>query len=642
GGTHVQDIGYSCTIIDDYCTKNMQQIQDLTLQKMQQWIDPIFSVPDRVEITDNVGQRPQLFDPNVRSSVPVNVNSYAPPTRAKRSAEVAQSSYESGVKRSSRWIGRGHQDPLIEFNAEQLDESELIGESWFEQTFDHFNVNEDRTFMQKWFYNYKFGTQEGPNFLLVGGEGVFQTDVWVKTESAPWLTYAKEVGANAFLLQHRYYGDSILGTNDLQYLTSAQMLYDIATFIKTQQVKNNRTGPWITFGGSYPGGLAIWARQWFPDLILGAVGSSVPVVAKNDNYEYLEVVDDVIHRQSKKCADGVADSFNSFRNLAQTPEGRATIQEKFNLEPAWTSDPNDTIAALDMSNVYYHLYAPFQDVVQYNDVASQRVASVCAFFESDAFEDSLDALSLLTYHINGNDSISSSYEADVQIMIDMIPFVDGHDLDTYSTDDLVGVLWTWQTCNEFGYYQTTDYADGIFGAHLPLNFFIGVCERMFGIGMDEITDRVARTNYQYGGRDRLSATNLMLTNNDGDPWHLLGVLEQGDLDKSVVPFVIRGTSHVADMLPATPADPPTLTQARQITLDNIKKWLAPQPTSTQAPVVTTTSGVTHPQATTKTSEETTTQTTTTTTTLSPTTTSVAMCASPVAAMIVLMCFNMLF
>ncbi|GMS95468.1 hypothetical protein PENTCL1PPCAC_17643, partial [Pristionchus entomophagus] len=46
-------------------------------------------------------------------------------------------------------------------------------------------------------------------------------------------------------------------TNDLQYLTSSQMIYDIATFIQTQQVK------YITYGSSYGDSLSAWSREWF-------------------------------------------------------------------------------------------------------------------------------------------------------------------------------------------------------------------------------------------------------------------------------------------------------------------------------------------------------------------------------------------
>lgn len=59
-----------------------------------------------------------------------------------------------------------------------------------------------------------------------------------------------------YFLSHLFDNSEIMSnfrTNDLQYLTSEQMLYDVAIFIKAQQANQKLTGPWITFGGSYPG-----------------------------------------------------------------------------------------------------------------------------------------------------------------------------------------------------------------------------------------------------------------------------------------------------------------------------------------------------------------------------------------------------
>ncbi|GMR33722.1 hypothetical protein PMAYCL1PPCAC_03917, partial [Pristionchus mayeri] len=52
-------------------------------------------------------------------------------------------------------------------------------------------------------------------------------------------------------------------------------------------------------------------------------------------------------------------------------------------------------------------------------------------------------------------------------IIHMKNFVDGHD-NTYKDSELAGLLWMWQTCNEFGFYQTTDYGTGIFGTPVPI------------------------------------------------------------------------------------------------------------------------------------------------------------------------------
>ena len=40
------------------------------------------------------------------------------------------------------------------------------------------------------------------------------------------------------------------------------------------------TGPWIAFGGSYPGSMVAWAREKYPHLIKGGVSSSGPLLAK--------------------------------------------------------------------------------------------------------------------------------------------------------------------------------------------------------------------------------------------------------------------------------------------------------------------------------------------------------------------------
>ena len=44
--------------------------------------------------------------------------------------------------------------------------------------------------------------------------------------------------------------------------------------------KHNFTGPWIAYGGSYPGSMAAWLKLKFPHLISGSVSSSGPLEAK--------------------------------------------------------------------------------------------------------------------------------------------------------------------------------------------------------------------------------------------------------------------------------------------------------------------------------------------------------------------------
>lgn len=40
--------------------------------------------------------------------------------------------------------------------------------------------------------------------------------------------------------------------------------------------------------------------------------------------------------------------------------------------------------------------------------------------------------------------------------------------------------WTYQTCTEFGFYQTSDDQNLIFGDRFPVEFFIQQCEDIYG------------------------------------------------------------------------------------------------------------------------------------------------------------------
>ncbi|GMR46044.1 hypothetical protein PMAYCL1PPCAC_16239, partial [Pristionchus mayeri] len=123
----------------------MRQIQTLTLENMRRWIDPLFPVPDRIDITDNVGKRPQLFDHNVAPSQ-VIVNSPDSKIRAIRSS-AKHSRRTLDVNKLNRFTSKKH--PAASEKNQQLDEM-VQGQGWLEQTWDHFNTNEERTFKQVW------------------------------------------------------------------------------------------------------------------------------------------------------------------------------------------------------------------------------------------------------------------------------------------------------------------------------------------------------------------------------------------------------------------------------------------------------------------------------------------------------------
>ena len=74
----------------------------------------------------------------------------------------------------------------------------------------------------------------------------------------------------------------------LQYLSSRQALGDLSVFhaFATKEYKLAATNKWVTFGGSYPGMMASFARVVYPDLFFASASSSAPVQAQLDMTGY--------------------------------------------------------------------------------------------------------------------------------------------------------------------------------------------------------------------------------------------------------------------------------------------------------------------------------------------------------------------
>ncbi|VDM70583.1 unnamed protein product, partial [Strongylus vulgaris] len=144
------------------------------------------------------------------------------------------------------------------------------------------------------------------------------------------------------------------------------------------------------------------------------------------------------------------------------------------------------------------------------------------------------------------------------------------------------LLWTWQTCTEFGYFQSSDTGYSIFGSPTPVNLFTRMCIDLFGEDYTAavIQRSIDKINYRYGGRDFYNSTNVVIPNGSIDPWHALGKLTPSN--PSMVSYLINGTAHCAEMYPPRDQDLPDLVNARNVIKENIGKWLSSVPTSTAA------------------------------------------------------------
>ncbi len=135
-----------------------------------------------------------------------------------------------------------------------------------------------------------------------------------------------------------------------------------------------------------------------------------------------------------------------------------------------------------------------------------------------------------------------------------------------------GRQWTYQTCTEFGYYQTTDSKQtSLFSDQITLDFYTDQCSQVFGIGASKVSGAVNQTNKFYGGKN-VTGTNIVFPNGSIDPWHALSITQ--DAGPTLKAVLIQGTAHCANMYPPRDSDPPELTAARVEVSSLVGKWVS--------------------------------------------------------------------
>lgn len=449
---------------------------------------------------------------------------------------------------------------------------ELPPDMWLKQKLDHFNDADTSYWEQRYFVNDTFYKDGGPIFIMIGGEGTADP-IWMV--EGMWIEYAKSYNAMCFQLEHRYYGKSHPTENtsveNLRYLSSEQALADLAYFIRyardKYQLYHNKL---ITFGGSYPGSLSAWFRVKYPHLVNGAVATSAPINAVLNFVEYLDVVSKALDTTGPMCNKMVQTAHMTVGKLLQTDSGRKQLKKMFNL-----CDDIDIANTEDVANLYSNLAGNFEGVVQYNKDnrafegavgTNITVDTLCNIMNDVGRGDPIDryaavnALMLTTY---SEKCMDFSYKK----MIDDLTKTDWN-----SSAAEGGRQWMYQTCTEFGFYQTSDLKDQPFTG-FPLNFSIQQCIDIFGakFNADLIQKGINRTNTNYGAYG-MKPTKVVFPNGSIDPWHALSFTTTS-VDQPFTTIYIDGTAHCANMYPSTPVDPPQLTEARKTINTLIGQWL---------------------------------------------------------------------
>lgn len=432
---------------------------------------------------------------------------------------------------------------------------------WFKQKLDHSSPSDLRSWKQRYFVNdtfYNFNNQ-GPVFLMIGGEGPADPRWMVK---GAWIDYAKKFNALCINLEHRYYGESHptedISVKNLQYLSSSQALADLANFISAMNDKFRlkKDTRWIAFGGSYPGSLAAWLRLKYPHLVYAAVSSSGPLLAKVNFMEYYEVVVDAL-REKTGQEDCVTELKMAHKQIVSMMDNHPEIIEK----EFRVCKPFKNASADDINNFYNSIADDFADVVQYNEdnrisadtkYKNLTINTVCNILTADGSEPAykkLAAFNSIILDKTNQACLDYSYKNMIKELRNM----------TWGSEG--ARQWMYQTCTEFGFYQTSSGEVEVFGNHFTLDFFIKQCEDIFGKKYNEaFVDAAADwTNNYYGALD-IAVSRVVFVHGSVDPWHALGITKTQDNGAPVI--YIKGTAHCANMYPRSDDDSSELIRAR--------------------------------------------------------------------------------
>jgi len=459
-----------------------------------------------------------------------------------------------------------------QFKVGETETNEFPPDQWFEQQLDHSDLFSNQTWQQRYFTNSSFFKGDGPVFLQIGGEGEASPKWVVKGMMMEW---AEKFNALAFQLEHRFYGKSHptkdMSTKNLRFLSSEQALADLASFIesKNKEFKLSSSNRWILFGGSYPGSLAAWFRLKYPHLAYGSVASSAPLLAQINFKEYLGVVTDSLEtsKQGSLCTDAIRGAVTELENLIQSNDCCKEIEKSFRL-----CDQLDTKNDLDLANFFESLTGNFEGVVQYNkDNRDFGGANITIDTLCDVMTDSSLGSYLERYALVNSLLLDTSKEECLDYKYDK--FINELRLTDWNSSAAEGGRqWTYQTCTEFGYYQSSDLERQPFGSSFPIEFSIRQCGDIFGpkFNLDLLQRAIDRTNTIYGGL-ALKLDRVVFPNGSIDPWHALGMTTNSTGN---VPIYIQGTAHCADMYAPSENDSSELIAARKTIESYLDFWLS--------------------------------------------------------------------
>lgn len=250
------------------------------------------------------------------------------------------------------------------------------------------------------------------------------------------------------------------------------------------------------------------------------------------------MVEESLSTYSPKCVESIEEGTKQFTDLLQKRSGRRRLVKLFKL-----CGPINLNNAKDVSNLYETLASNFAGIVQYNqdnrhtsDKPDVTIGNACDIMMNKTIGQEVERLAEVNSLLLRN-SNESCLDFDYKSMLNELRG------NLWSNKSASGSRqWTYQTCTEFGFYQTSalNSTKLLFGSWFPVEFFEQQCREIYGekFNHDLLAKGIRRTNTIYGGLD-VRTDNVVFVHGSIDPWHALGITKT--LREKTPAIFINGT-----------------------------------------------------------------------------------------------------
>ncbi|KAL4623288.1 dipeptidyl peptidase 2 isoform X1 [Arapaima gigas] len=465
-------------------------------------------------------------------------------------------------------VRRSHGAPAAQFK-----------EKYFPQILDHFNFNNmgNGTFNQRYLIadeHWLRGT--GPIFFYTGNEG----DIWEFALNSGFITEtAAQQGALVIFAEHRYYGKSLpFGESSFEIpniglLTVEQALADYAIMItELKRQLGAMQCPVIVFGGSYGGMLSVYMRLRYPNIVTGALAASAPILSTvglgNSGQFFRDVTAD-FENYNPLCRDAVRAAFQQLEDFAQR-EDYGRIQSTFRLckTPASNQDIHQLKGLLRngftlMAMLDYPYGTHFMGNMPANPV---KVACDIMIGADDVLPALRDTVGIV-YNSTGDVQCYDIYSIYVECAD---PTGCGLGPNSLAWDYQASgcqSLYFRTSCTEIKMcFESNNVTDMFPAMPFTEQDRAWYCAKKWGV-----VPRPGWLKTQFWGGDLSTASNIIFSNGDLDPWANGGIRKS--LSPSLIAINIPEGAHHLDLRGSNVADPVSVRDARRKEAEIIGKWV---------------------------------------------------------------------